>query len=216
MADSTVTLADRYKPRLWGKEPRWNDLRRIGNSPIARASIAVPVLGYLILFNSEVIKFLNLHGSVCQDCTVPWRLHLFYFACCCFASGSVLYAWRCPLVIKKYGVANDYFETEKTYFCGNLRYLFHQFEQDGLDPADPTDLRSLALQRFNLHADRVHELVGLMGQYYFVENRKEFASRMTVAIAYGLGFFFLAIPTVWTFVQVFYLFIASLLMNSSG
>lgn len=210
MADSGVTLADKYKPRLWGKELRWNDLRRIGNSPIARASIAVPVLGYLILFNFKVIEFLKLHASACQDCAVPWRLHLFYFACCCFAFGSVVYAWRCPLVIKKYGVANDYFETEKNYFRGNLRYLFHQFEQEGLDPFDPTDLRSLALQRFNLHPDRTHELVGLMGQFYFVENRKEFASRMTVAIAYGLGFLFLAIPTAWTFGQVLYRFVALL------
>src|SRR5882757_6779840 len=120
---------------------------------------------------------------------VPWRLHLFYSSCCCFAFGSVLYVWRCPLVIKKYGVANDYFETEKTHFCGNLRYLFHLFDQDELDPADPTNLRTLARDRLNnLHPDRVHELVGLVGQHYFVENRKEFVSRMTVAIAYGLGF----------------------------
>jgi hypothetical protein len=109
---------------------------------------------------------------------------------------------RCPQVIKKYGVARDYFETEKTYFCGNLRYLFHQFDQDGIEPADPSDLRSLALQRHNLAADRAHELVGLMGQFYFNENRKYFASRMTVSIAYGLGFLLLAIPTLWTFFQV--------------
>jgi len=168
-------------------------------------------LGYLILFHSDLIEYLKLHVSVCKDCAVSWRLHLLYFACCFFAVGSVVYAWRCPEVIKLYAVARDYFETEKAYYCGNLRYLFHLFERDGLDPADPSDLRTLALQRFNLHQDRTHELAGLMAQFYFSENRKEFASRMTVAIAYGAGFFFLAIPTVWTFGQVLFRFTASLL-----
>ncbi|MGE9007164.1 hypothetical protein ACO2JO_01175 [Leptospira interrogans] len=206
MAGRTDTVPERYKPRLGGKEPRWNDLRRIGNSPVARASIAIPVLGYLILFHSDLIEYLKLHGSVCKDCTVSWRLHLFYFSSCCFAFGSVAYAWRCPQVIKKYGVANDYFETEKTYLRGNLHYLFHQCDRDGIDPADPTDLRSLALQRFNLPESRVHELPGIMGQFYFNENRKDFAGRMTVAIAYGVGFFLLAIPTIWTFLEVLFRF----------
>jgi hypothetical protein len=167
MASRTDTLPERYTPRLRGKEFRWNDLRRIGNSPVARASIAIPVLGYLILFHSDLIDYLKLHGSVCKDCTVSWRLHLFYFSSCCFAFGSVVYALRCPQVIKKYGVARDYFETEKTYFCGNLRYLFHQFDQDGIEPADPSDLRSLALQRHNLAADRAHELGGPHGAVLF-------------------------------------------------
>jgi hypothetical protein len=200
----TDTLATRYKPRLFGKEPRWNDLRRIGNSAVARAAIAVPVLGYLILFHSDLINYLQLHSSFCKDCTVSWRLHLLYFASCSFALGSVLYAWRCPQIIKAYQTGRDFFESERLYFCHpqNLSYLFEMFAKEGAEPGDPFRIQSLALDSEGLSEPRAHMLSGLMGQYYFVQNRKHFWSRIAVVTAYAIGFLLLTIPTIVTFGQV--------------
>lgn len=200
----TDTLATRYKPRFFGKEPRWNDLRRIGNSPVARASITIPVLGYLILFHSDLINYLQLHSSFCKDCTVSWRLHLLYFACCSFALGSIVYAWRCPQVIKSYQMGRDFFESERLYFCHpqNLSYLFALFTKDHAAPGDPFSLLSLANDGRGLGEQQAHMLSGLMGQYYFVQNRMYFWSRMVVASAYALGFILLAIPAVVTFGEV--------------
>lgn len=42
-------------------QSRWSVLRRLGNSTIAKATIAVPLVGYLLLFNGEIVKFLSLH-----------------------------------------------------------------------------------------------------------------------------------------------------------
>jgi len=183
---------------------RWNDLRRIGNSPVARASIIVPVLGYLILFHSDLINYLQFHSSFCKDCTVSWRLHFLYFACCSFAVGSILYAWRCPEVIKSYQTARDFFESEHVYFCHpqNISYLFELFAREGAEPSDPFNLLALANDSKGLGKEQASMLSGLMGQHYFVQNRRRFWSRIAVATAYALGFFLLAIPAVVTFGQV--------------
>jgi hypothetical protein len=42
--------------------PTWADLRGIGNSNAVRASIIVPLIGYLIILNSTVADYLKLHG----------------------------------------------------------------------------------------------------------------------------------------------------------
>jgi hypothetical protein len=75
---------------------RWNSLRGIGNSPVARASIAVPILGYLILFHRDLIDYLKMHAQFCDGCTVSWRLHFLYFGSCFFALGALVYGFYCP------------------------------------------------------------------------------------------------------------------------
>jgi hypothetical protein len=204
MARSIETLATRYKPRLRRKEPRWNDLRRIGNSPIARASVTMPVLGYLILFHKDLLEYLKLHSSFCQNCDVSWRLYMLYFACCCFAVGSLIYAWRCPRIIKSYAVSMDYIETEKAHYYGatNLEYLFELFDREKSPPADPSGLRSKAAAGISLKQEDIPQLSDLMSQFYFIQNRRAFTSRIVVFTMYALGFLLLGIPATWTFLQI--------------
>ena len=211
MARSIETLATRYKPRLRRKEPRWNDLRRIGNSPIARASVTMPVLGYLILFHKDLLEYLKLHSSFCQNCDVSWRLYMLYFACCCFAVGSVIYAVRCPRIIKSYAVSRDYIEAEKAHYCGavNLEYLFELFDREKARPADPSDLRLKAAAGVSLKEEDIPQLSGLMSQLYFIQNRNAFTSRIVVAATYALGFLLLGIPAVVTFLQILMRVVAS-------
>src|SRR5258708_2251916 len=104
---------------------RWNYLRVIGNSPVARASIAVPILGYLILFHQDLINYLRFHVDFCEGCQVSWRLHMLYFGSCAFAVGAVIYGFYCPPLIKRYSGATDFFEAEKFYFTNkrNFEYL---------------------------------------------------------------------------------------------
>jgi hypothetical protein len=52
---------------------RWGNLRLIGNSVASRATIAVPILGYLVLFNSYVVNALTLHSSLWGIQVVAFR-----------------------------------------------------------------------------------------------------------------------------------------------
>jgi hypothetical protein len=203
------SLVASYEPklfaRLFGKEPRWNDLRRIGNSSVARASVIMPVIGYMILFNSEIIGLLKIHSDFCRDCSISWRLYMLYFSSCSFAVGAILYSMFCPSTVKLYAGARDYFEGEKTYYSSalNLGFLFELLEKAGAPaPDDPTNLRSRVQNNQSLSSDEIQELSALMGQFYFVENRKNYRARVSVFATYALGFLLLAIPAIVTFLKV--------------
>jgi hypothetical protein len=186
---------------------RWNNLRDMGNSHVAKASIAVPILGYLILFQSDLIEFLKMHVSVCKDCSVPWRLHTFYFASCFIAAGAIMYAWRCPPLIKKYAGATDFFEAEKNYFCnpGNLRYLFRLIRRDkGADPEDPDDLESLADGGIALSKEHLTALAGVMGEHYVRQNRNRPTVRIVTFSAYIFGFLILGAAAAITLFQILF------------
>jgi len=89
----------------------WTDLRGISNSSAAKSTILIPLVGYWIVFNESAVHWLQLAhqlgGSDTIDRISP-RLLWFYMALCAIAGGTLLYAWRCPPEVKKYGDYKDY------------------------------------------------------------------------------------------------------------
>ena len=89
----------------------WTDLRGISNSSAAKSTILIPLVGYLIVFNQNVLPWLQLArqlgGGVTQDHISP-RILWLYIALCAIALGTLIYAWRCPPEVKKYGDYKDY------------------------------------------------------------------------------------------------------------
>ncbi|QOZ07798.1 hypothetical protein [Bradyrhizobium sp. CCBAU 51765] len=188
---------------------RWAKLRLIGNSSVAKSTIAVPILGYFILFNSDVVEYLRLHTDFCagKACGVSWRLYFLYFGCFFVAIGASTYALFCPTVAKIYPGASDFFEAEKTYFSGprNLDYLFGLIEkQKGAPAKDPFDLKfNVIAEHKALASDNLHALADVMGEYYVLQNISKRPARIISLLAYSLGIFLILVPTVLTFVQVF-------------
>ncbi len=185
---------------------RWNNLRGVGNSPIARASIAVPILGYLIVFHRDLIDYLKIHSSFCDGCTVSWRLHFLYFGSCFFAVGSILYGLYCPALIKRYGGANDFFDSEKYYFTNSrnfdyLRALIHHDKE--VHSYTPVVLASLG-NRGPGDSNDLYYLGGIMGEYYVLQNMSYPIVRLIVGSCYLMGSILLFIPTASTFGQVLY------------
>ncbi|WP_105404040.1 hypothetical protein [Neorhizobium sp. T7_12] len=183
---------------------RWSVLRGLGNSPVAKATIAVPLVGYLLLFNAEIVKYLNLHADFCKPagCSSSLRLFLLYLGCCSIAIGAALYNLRCPTLIKKYDSAAAFFGVERDYFCQprNLQYLLDLIEKG-------TDTAPLARDAPKFDYGERHEvdpirLADPMGELYRVLNVKYFAFRLVALISYTVGFGLLLVPTVITFIQV--------------
>jgi hypothetical protein len=186
---------------------RWNNLRAIGNSPIARASIAVPILGYLILFQKDLIDYLSIHASFCDGCTVSWRLHFLYFGSCSFALGALIYGAYCPPLIKRYGGATEFFDSEKYYFTNarNYQYLRSLIARDRKSHAyHPRVLATLKPDSAGEpDPSNLIFLAGAIGEYYVLQNMSYPFMRRLVAFSYLVGGALLGIPTVWTFGQVF-------------
>lgn len=187
---------------------RWGKLRLVGNSSIAQSTIAVPILGYFILFNSDIVEYLRLHTDFCggKACGVSWRLYFLYFGCCFIAVGASVYSLLCPTVAKIYPGASDFFEAEKTYFSGpeNLKYLFELIEkQKGAPAKDPFELKlHIVAARAALNSAHVHALADVMGEYYVLQNVSRRLARILSLLAYGLGILLILVPTALTFVQV--------------
>ena len=187
-----------------GYKSRWNNLRSIGNSPIARASIAVP--GYIIVFHRDLIEYLRIHASFCDGCSVSWRLHFLYFGCCFFAAGSILYGLYCPTLVKKYGGATEFFEGEKFYFTNprNYEYLRSLIRHDRkVHTYDPRVLASIG-ERGDGDPNDLYFLGGIMGEYYVLQNMSYPWMRLAVGFCYLVGSVLLFIPTAATFGQVLY------------
>ncbi|RWX13010.1 hypothetical protein EHI45_16230 [Rhizobium leguminosarum] len=186
-------------------QSRWSVLRRLGNSTIAKATIAVPLVGYLLLFNGEIVKFLSLHTDFCRpaSCGPSLRLLLLYLGCCLIAVGAALYGLKCPALIKKYDSAAAFFEAEKVYFCQprNLDYLLKLIKLG-------TEAEPLARNSSNFNYDGEgrnvdpNSLADPMGELYRLLNVSHPEIRLIALISYCVGILILLVPTAMTFVQV--------------
>jgi hypothetical protein len=77
-----------------------------------RRTILIPLLGYLIIFNSHVMHYLDLAkeiaGAPPHGGEVPTQLLLIYFGLCALAIGSIVYGRYCPDQVKHYGTSAAY------------------------------------------------------------------------------------------------------------
>jgi hypothetical protein len=112
-------MASRKGPTFFGVTehvdfpPPWRRLRGAGNSLAVRVTVLIPLVGYLIIFNSYIVKYLELAkeiggGPPVDNVSVSSRLLLIYFGLCAVALGSVLYARFCPDEVKHFGTSAAY------------------------------------------------------------------------------------------------------------
>jgi hypothetical protein len=76
----------------------WDKIRGLGNSPIAKITGLIPVLGSILVFNYSFLAFLTFTELT----SIPLvRIHLIYYGACLIGVASVVYALFCPTRIKK-------------------------------------------------------------------------------------------------------------------
>lgn len=202
---------------------KWTTLRAIGNSQLAKSTILVPILGYFVLFNKEILQWLQLHVSFCGagGCDVFWRTEMLYFGSCAFAAGAILYALFCPHAIKKYGDSSDYIAGEQTVFgahpdggqkdlatTGDLDERLSDYQSKRL--AREREVRELArlgqLPRPipDLEAEDATKLLILAQRAFWKLDKSRPIARFFTASLYLLGAVLVGAPTLITFCEVFY------------
>lgn len=103
--------------------PSWSTLRIFGNSRLVRATISIPLIGYMIIFNEEIVRFLNLAPDIVQgqvlDATLVAsadglnRLKLIYLGMCFLGSASFLFIFCCPKEVAASGTINEFIAAER-------------------------------------------------------------------------------------------------------
>jgi hypothetical protein len=96
---------------------RWSAIRMVGNSPLVRASIAMPFVGYLILLNENLVTIRYLTPFN------PWRLLLIYYGSFFLAMAAIIYLVRCPAQIQKYPSPVEYMNSELDFLTPFFRTI---------------------------------------------------------------------------------------------
>jgi hypothetical protein len=174
----------------------WSQLRTIGHLPLMKATIFVPLIGYLIIFNETIAKYLHLVWE--KDATPPvsTNLLLVYFGLIFLSAGSTVYAFRCDRRVDQYGSAEAYiggdgpnisavtlgfFENEVT----GAGYDLQAWQEDGISPVGKVDSRKDILWCMYDKWDTASPI-----------------ARLITTIFYIVGFLFLLIPSARVFWEV--------------
>ena len=102
---------------------RWSKLRPIGNSWPARLTVLIPLVGYLIIFNTKLAGYADLirevSGGDPVGLSVSPRLFQVNFGLCFVSIGAAIYAFACPSIVKKYGTSGAFAGGDGQYY-GNF------------------------------------------------------------------------------------------------
>ena len=87
--------------------PSWRALDSVGNSRLATLTILVPIIGYMILFNEQIVEYFYLsrkyvwgEDQIINQQTASYRIFFIYFGLSFVGLGSLLFQIVCPRTIK--------------------------------------------------------------------------------------------------------------------
>jgi len=215
---AAANLLKYWKAALVKCSRPWTDFRAISNSYAARSTVLIPLIGYLILFNENVVKYLQLPqelgGTAVTAAGISPRLLLIYFGLCFVAAATTLYGVFCPTEVKHYGSAN-------AYVIGDGPSIMRMTIEAICRRLDASDFH----ERFQRFADtytlRTPEMIAdpdnhpsikndLLHMYFDYMNTRHRRTRICCTILFAIGFICLAIPSLGVFLRVCRLLLASL------
>jgi hypothetical protein len=107
---------------------KWSSLRRIGQSRVVALTTLVPILGFIIGFNKEVVDLMTLAPEVVQKILQIQiepesltraaslnRLYFLYCGLCLVGFASFVFIVCCPNVIKNHDNPSSYYERERDF-----------------------------------------------------------------------------------------------------
>jgi hypothetical protein len=111
----------------WFANRNWTDLRSIGNSNASKLTVLFPIVGYLIIFNDDLVQHLNLWTPIFGgEASPPYRLLCVYFGLIWVSAAAAIYGMRCPAEIKRHSTAVDYIAEMEGYASTNRRNAVEQ------------------------------------------------------------------------------------------
>ena len=198
--------------------PLWAGLRFVSNSTAAKATILVPLIGYLILFNAHIVQFLNLiqelNGS--HHLGVSYRLIFLYLGLCSVSLGVLAYSWFCPNEVKYYGSAASFVQGDgpslRGFVIDDINRTLAADERYRPKLQELSDeLRAIKESRTVSDRDTERYRTENLHLYFDYLNRRYPAARVFTVLAYIIGFGLLGIPSAEVFAGVVKILFKSIL-----
>ena len=192
-------------------------------------TIVIPVIGYFILFNSEIMSRFEFSNQVVElsrgyyglsDETL-FKLFCIYFGFSFLAFGSILFIWLCPRPIKSNNTSASFIDERINNITDRaIRRMISELKLDDLRSEQiEANLSTLAALQRELHdpiggkeylvqqIDSMKEFrrqhsADLLNDYYVINSHRMFLLRTIIAVLFLIGFVLLAIPAGLMFWQV--------------
>jgi hypothetical protein len=183
----------------------WASLRSIGNSRAVQASVAFPVIGYLILLSSQFTSIFDgglagqaQHQGDWWDRLWAIKLYFVYFGLLNLGIGSAIYQFSCPRQIKKHGDWEDYVRIDgpamtNAYIAALGKIMGRDYQTEISRPgANWPDLK-----------------IQYLRQHYAMLSAEAKYRRVAVAYFFFSGLGLLSVPSLMTAAKISVLFIRS-------
>jgi hypothetical protein len=190
----------------------WSRLRSIGHSSLAKSTIVVPFVGYLILFNEKLQDYLRIStellGYAHSETSGLPRLLFIYFGLCFIAFASALFNWFSPLQTKKYASAEEYIAGDEPYLTFHTQgSIEHELETGDAEARGllndlnaiqrPTPQTLEEIRHQGAESFRVK-----MQLYFEMLDRSNPIVRWLIILSYTIGFLSLSVPAIRVFARV--------------
>jgi hypothetical protein len=189
----------------------WSLLRSVGNSRAAKLTVLIPLIGYLILLNDDIVSHLTLSRDVFGDAAdhTLTRLLAVYVGLVLVAVGSVVFAIRCPGEVKRHGSPEEYIAGDEPSMSDKQIAIIERNLEVGDDIArnDSNEYGAYYFGRPNPDIEDFRrsgrELARIrMNLFYEMLDRSRPISRWIAAIFFLAGFICLSIPSTLVFLKV--------------
>jgi hypothetical protein len=194
---------------------RWHQLRAFGSSNLVRASVLMPV-GYMLLLNDNVHQYLTMKddGWILDHLRLSgvWRIWLLFYGSFFLAAATILYSSLCPDEIKRYASEFEMADREAAHQLNlgqlervqnNLRKLYQNlshWENSALDSTRPVpylDLNAIIAKEAALSVFLIHQ--------WMIRDLQRRPIRIFNYVLFAVGLSLLALPAIFTFLQVTWL-----------
>jgi hypothetical protein len=197
--------------------PLWSRLRGVSNSSVAKATVLIPLIGYLVLFNGQVIQYLNLVRELGgqEGATVSYRLIFIYFGLCAIAVAVSIYGWYCPNEVKHYGSASAFVQGDGPSLRGYLiNDITVTLSKDKTAREKLEELSQGLEYKKNTatitNEDRDNYRLENLHLYFNYLDESHPTARRLVFTFYVLGLVFLGVPSLHLFANVLVLLVGKL------
>ncbi len=186
----------------------WQTIRIIGGSVPAKASVIMPFLGYIIIFNRHVIEFVS--GSFVQLYNIDANkdkflnnLYMLYFGLFAFGVASLLYQVFCHHSVKKYSDFQEFIrERMDVYVNEDLEKISKELiKMKGIDFDEGKIAAANAILRAG-SAISEEVIRYILYAYYENQANRYRAIIISTLFLYLVGFVLISIPSLRTTYRV--------------
>ncbi|MEP4887140.1 MAG: hypothetical protein ABJ215_12285 [Alphaproteobacteria bacterium] len=185
---------------------RWHKTSRFFRSYIVKLTILAPAIGYLIILNQEFSSFFTLvFDSGAPEDSLN-RVYYIFFGLTFIGVSAGIFEMFCPAEVKLNHTDKGFVESERPIITpARLRkyaadigmVLSKEAGRDGAERSSTTGISFSSWRNRN-----EEEIIDVLTKHFYTLSESNRKTRIAMSLLYGLGWFFLLLPSTLTFIDV--------------